>query len=87
MITFTEQDSVDSFEYFIEHFEFRNGNYNFHTLLGIFMKSLEQAIQEGYPYEEQDEVRTAVKKAIYHRYKNVNFTKNYTKNEILEIVF
>lgn len=86
MITFTEQDSIDSFEWFIEHFEFRKSTYNFHTLLGIFMKSLEQAIQEGYSQNEWEEVRSAVRKAVYHRYKNINFSTIYNKEEILKIV-
>ena len=45
MINFTEQDSVDSFHFFLENFEFRKPTYNFHILLGIFMKSLEDEIQ------------------------------------------
>ncbi len=46
MITFTNRDTLDSFEWFIENFEFRHSHYNFYTLLGIFMKSLEKDIQE-----------------------------------------
>ena len=86
MINFTERDSVDSFEFFIESFEFRKSTYNFHILLGIFMKSLEQEIQEGYKKEEWQEVRNLIKKAIYKHFKNINFSTYYNKEEILKIV-
>lgn len=86
MINFTERDSVDSFEFFIENFEFRKSTYNFHILLGIFMKSLEQEIQEGYQKEEWQEVRNLIKKAIYKHFKDINFSTYYNKEEILKIV-
>lgn len=86
MINFTERDSVDSFEFFIENFEFRKSTYNFHILLGIFMKSLEQEIQEGYQKEEWQEVRNSIKKAIYKHFKDINFSTYYNKEEILKIV-
>ncbi len=86
MINFTERDSVDSFEFFIENFEFRKSTYNFHILLGIFMKSLEQEIQEGYTKEEWQEVRNLIKKAIYKHFKDINFSTYYNKEEILKIV-
>lgn len=86
MINFTERDSVDSFEFFIENFEFRKSTYNFHILLGIFMKSLEQEIQEGYEKEEWQEVRNLLKKAIYKHFKDINFSTYYNKEEILKIV-
>ena len=86
MINFTERDSVDSFEFFIENFEFRKSTYNFHILLGIFMKSLEQEIQEGYKKEEWQEVRNLLKKAIYKHFKDINFSTYYNKEEILKIV-
>ncbi len=86
MINFTERDSVDSFEFFIENFEFRKSTYNFHILLGIFMKSLEQEIQEGYKKEEWQEVRNLIKKAIYKHFKDINFSTYYNKEEILKIV-
>lgn len=86
MINFTERDSVDSFEFFIENFEFRKSTYNFHILLGIFMKSLEQEIQEGYKKEEWQEVRNLIKKAIYKYFKDINFSTYYNKEEILKIV-
>lgn len=86
MINFTERDSVDSFEFFIENFEFRKSTYNFHILLGIFMKSLEQEIQEGYEKEEWQEVRNLIKKAIYKHFKDINFSTYYNKEEILKIV-
>lgn len=86
MINFTERDSVDSFEFFIENFEFRKFTYNFHILLGIFMKSLEQEIQEGYKKEEWQEVRNLIKKAIYKHFKDINFSTYYNKEEILKIV-
>ena len=86
MINFTERDSVDSFEFFIENFEFRKSTYNFHILLGIFMKSLEQEIQEGYKQEEWQEVRNLIKKAIYKHFKDINFSTYYNKEEILKIV-
>lgn len=86
MINFTERDSVDSFEFFIENFEFRKSTYNFHILLGIFMKSLEQEIQEGYKKEEWQEVRDLIKKAIYKHFKDINFSTYYNKEEILKIV-
>ena len=71
MITFTKRDCLDSFEFFIENFEFRNAQYNFHTLLGIFMKELESDIQEGYELQEQDEVKKFIKQTIYKRFKNI----------------
>ena len=86
MINFTERDSVDSFEFFMENFEFRKSTYNFHILLGIFMKSLEQEIQEGYKKEEWQEVRSLIKKAIYKHFKDINFSTYYNKEEILKIV-
>ena len=86
MINFTERDSVDSFEFFIENFEFRKSTYNFHILLGIFMKSLEQEIQEGYKKEEWQEVRNSIKKAIYKHFKDIDFSTYYNKEEILKIV-
>lgn len=86
MINFTERDSVDSFEFFMENFEFRKSTYNFHILLGIFMKSLEQEIQEGYKKEEWQEVRNLIKKAIYKHFKDINFSTYYNKEEILKIV-
>lgn len=86
MINFTERDSVDSFEFFIENFEFRKSTYNFHILLGIFMKSLEQEIQEGYKKEEWQEVRNLIKKAIYKHFKDTDFSTYYNKEEILKIV-
>lgn len=86
MINFTERDSVDSFELFMENFEFRKSTYNFHILLGIFMKSLEQEIQEGYKKEEWQEVRNLIKKAIYKHFKDINFSTYYNKEEILKIV-
>ena len=86
MINFTERDSVDSFEFFIENFEFRKSTYNFHILLGIFMKSLEQEIQEGYTKEEWQEARNLIKKAIYKHFKDINFSTYYNKEEILKIV-
>lgn len=86
MINFTERDSVDSFQFFIENFEFRKSTYNFHILLGIFMKSLEQEIQEGYKKEEWQEVRNLIKKAIYKHFKDINFSTYYNKEEILKIV-
>ena len=86
MINFTERDSVDSFEFFIENFEFRKSTYNFHILLGIFMKSLEQEIQEGYKKEEWQEVRNLIKKAIYKNFKDINISTYYNKEEILKIV-
>lgn len=86
MISFTERDSVDSFQFFIENFEFRKSTYNFHILLGIFMKSLEQEIQEGYKKEEWQEVRNLIKKAIYKHFKDINFSTYYNKEEILKIV-
>lgn len=86
MINFTERDSVDSFEFFIENFEFRKSTYNFHILLGIFMKSLEQEIQEGYKKEEWQEVRNLIKKAVYKHFKDINFSTYYNKEEILKIV-
>lgn len=86
MINFTERDSVDSFEFFMENFEFRKSTYNFHILLGIFMKSLEQEIQEGYEKEEWQEVRNLIKKAIYKHFKDINFSTYYNKEEILKIV-
>lgn len=86
MINFTERDSVDSFEFFIENFEFRKSTYNFHILLGIFMKSLEQEIQEGYQKEKWQEVRNLIKKAIYKHFKDINFSTYYNKEEILKIV-
>lgn len=86
MINFTERDSVDSFEFFIENFEFRKSTYNFHILLGIFMKSLEQEIQEGYKKEEWQEVRNLIKKAIYKHFKDIDFSTYYNKEEILKIV-
>ncbi len=86
MINFNERDSVDSFEFFMENFEFRKSTYNFHILLGIFMKSLEQEIQEGYEKEEWQEVRNLIKKAIYKHFKDINFSTYYNKEEILKIV-
>lgn len=86
MINFTERDSVDSFEFFMENFEFRKSTYNFHILLGIFMKSLEQEIQEGYKKEEWQEVRNLIKKAIYKHFKDIDFSTYYNKEEILKIV-
>lgn len=87
MINFTEQDSVDSFHFFLENFEFRKSTYNFHILLGIFMKSLEDEIQEGFEKSEWQDIRNAIKKAIYKHYKNVNFSTYYNKEEILQIAF
>lgn len=86
MINFTEKDCVDSFEFFMENFEFRKSTYNFHILLGIFMKSLENEIQEGYEKEEWQEVRNLIKKAIYKHFKDINFSTYYNKEEILKIV-
>lgn len=86
MINFTERDSVDSFEFFMENFEFRKSTYNFHILLGIFMKSLENEIQEGYEKEEWQEVRNLIKKAIYKHFKDIDFSTYYNKEEILKIV-
>ena len=86
MINFTERDSVDSFQFFIENFEFRKSTYNFHILLGIFMKSLENDIQENYPKNEWQEVRNSIKKAIYKYFKDVDFSIYYNKEEILKIV-
>lgn len=87
MIDFTERDSLDSFEIFIENFEFRREEYNFHTLLGIFIKSLENDIQNGYNKNEWEKVKNAVKKAIYKHFRNTDFNVLYNKKEILEIVF
>ena len=84
MINFNERDSVDSFEFFMENFEFRKSTYNFHILLGIFMKSLEQEIQEGYEKEEWQEVRNLIKKAIYKHFKDINFSTYYNKEEMVD---
>lgn len=86
MIDFTERDSLDSFEIFIENFEFRRNEYNFHTLLGIFMKGLEYDIQTGYKKNEWEEVRNAIRKAVYKHFKSIDFNVLYNKKEILKIV-
>lgn len=87
MITFTKRDCLDSFEFFIEGFEFRRPQYNFHTLLGIFMKDLESDIQKGYNTQEQEEVKKFIKQAIYKRFGRINFNEFYDRKEIEKIIF
>ncbi len=87
MITFTKRDTLDSFEWFIENFEFRYELYNFYTLIGIFMKSLEQDIKNGYKTEEQEQVRKVIKSTICRHFGRIDFNILYTRAEIEKIVF
>lgn len=87
MITFTTRDCLDSFEFFIENFEFRRESYNFHTLLGLFMRSIDNEIQDGYSQNEWQDVKSTIKKAIYRHFKDIDFSTYYNKEEIMNIVF
>lgn len=86
MITFTNRDSIDSFEIFIENFEFRKPQYNFHILLGIFMKEIESDIVDGYEEKERGKVRSLIKQAIYKRFAKIDFNKFYEREKIEKIV-
>ena len=86
MITFTERDTIDGFELFMETFYFK-GDYTFRALLNIFLKFLDKDIRNGYPENEQEQVRQLTKKHIYRHFKNIDFSVTYNKEEILDIVF
>lgn len=86
MITFTQKDTVEGFEIFIEQFEFRHDNYKFYTLLGLYLKWLDKDIQNGYDKNEIELVKSTIKKHIFRHFQKIDFNTVYNKKEILEII-
>lgn len=87
MITFTQKDTIEGFQIFIEQFEFRETTYNFYLLMKLYLKWLNYDIENGYEQNEKEQVRTLIKKHLFSYFRTLDFSVQYNKEEILEIIF